>query len=120
MKWGEKSVPAGCCGYFSHSLDAYETSPEKALVSADIVVETRTKNCGDPFCSHEKEKDWKLPSASIPAGTQRPKDVPLWSYFGRDVPDYNRTKIGSIRFITYFDSTMSDLSLVSRKVEKFP
>ena len=31
-----------------------------------------------------------------PAGTQRPEDViedvPLWSYFGRDVPDHNRPK----------------------------
>ena len=26
-----------------------------------------------------------------PAGTQRPEDVPLWSYFGRDVPDHNMT-----------------------------
>ena len=37
---------------------------------------------------------------SFPAGTRRPKDVPRWSYFGRDVPDHNRTKIGHIRFLT--------------------
>ena len=47
----------------------------------------------------------------FPAGTQRPEDVPLWPYFGRDVPDHNRTKIGRIRFLTYFSSAMS---------EKFP
>ena len=37
-----------------------------------------------------------------PAGTQRHEDVPLWFYFARDVPDYNRTKIERIRFLTYF------------------
>ena len=52
-----------------------------------------------------------------PSGTQRPEDVPLWSYFGRDVLDHNRTKIGCIRFLTYFGSAMSDLHLAS---EKFP
>ena len=26
-------------------------------------------------------------SRQDPAGTQRPKDVPLWYYFGGDVPD---------------------------------
>ena len=36
----------------------------------------------------------------FPAGTQRPKDFPLWSYFGRDVPGHNKTKIGRIRFLT--------------------
>ena len=35
---------------------------------------------------------------NYPAGTQRPEDVPLWPYFGRDVPDGNKTKIGRIRF----------------------
>ena len=26
LKWRGKSVPKECCGYFSHSLDAYEAS----------------------------------------------------------------------------------------------
>ena len=53
-----------------------------------------------------------------PAGTQRPEDVPLWSYFGQDVPDHNRTKVGRIRFLTCFGSLMSDLHLASRNMEK--
>ena len=41
----------------------------------------------------------------FPAGIQRLEEVPLWSYFGRDVPCHNRTKIRPIRFLTYFDSS---------------
>ena len=55
--------------------------------------------------------------AIYPAGTQRPEDVPLWSYFGRDVTDHNRTKIGRIRFLTCFGSPMSD-TLGIRKYRK--
>ena len=55
---------------------------------------------------------------TIPAGTQRPEDVLLWSYFGRDVPEHNKTKIGCIRFLTLFGSTMSDLYLESGNIEK--
>ena len=58
--------------------------------------------------------------STFPAGTQRPEDVPLWSYFGRDDPDHNRTKIGRIRFFTYFGSAMSDIHLASENIEKFP
>ena len=57
---------------------------------------------------------WNLPKNSpncTPPTTQRPEDVSLWSYFGRIVPDYNRTKIGSIRFLTYFDSAMPNMHL---------
>ena len=57
---------------------------------------------------------------SIPAGTWRPEDVPLWSYFGRDVLDHNRTKIGRMRFLNYFGSAMSGMHLPSRNIEKFP
>ena len=53
-----------------------------------------------------------------PAGTQRPEDVPLWSCFGRDVPDYKRYKIGCIRFLTYFGSAMCNIHLASGKVKK--
>ena len=35
----------------------------------------------------------------VPAGTQRPEDVPLWSNFGQEVRDHNRTKIGRIRIL---------------------
>ena len=62
----------------------------------------------------------KIESCLLPAGTQRPEDVPLWPYFGQDVPDHNRTKIGHIRFLTYFGSAMSDMHLASGNIEKFP
>ena len=39
----------------------------------------------------------------------RPNDIPHWFYFGRDFPDYNRTKIGSIKILTYFGSTIADI-----------
>ena len=39
------------------------------------------------------------PTLINPARKQRPEDVPLWSYFGRDIPDHNRTKIGRFRFL---------------------
>ena len=52
-----------------------------------------------------------------PAGTRRPEDVPLWFYFGRDVPDHNRTKLGRIRFLTYFGFAMSVLHLASGNIE---
>ena len=58
--------------------------------------------------------------ATYPTGTQRPDDVPLWSYFDRDVPVHNRTKIELIRFLTYFGFAMSGMHLGSRNVEKFP
>ena len=45
---------------------------------------------------------------------------PLMMLFGRDVPDHDRTKIGRVRFLTYFGSAMSDLHLVSGNIEKFP
>ena len=57
---------------------------------------------------------------TAPDGTECLEDVPLWSYFGRDVFDHNRTKIGGIRFLTYFDSAMSDLHLASGNKEKSP
>ena len=63
---------------------------------------------------------WVLnPRTTIPAATQRPKDVPLRSEFGRDVLDHNRTKIGHIKFLTYFGSAISDIHLESGNVEKF-
>ena len=55
-----------------------------------------------------------------PAGTKHLKDVPLWYYFGRDSADHNRTKIGRIRFLTYFGSTMSGMHLLSENIEKVP
>ena len=56
---------------------------------------------------------------AYPANTHRPEDVPLWSYFGLDVLDHNRTKIGRIKFSAYFGSPMSGMHLASGKVEKF-
>ena len=37
-------------------------------------------------------KTWRKALIDDPVDTQRPEDVPLWSYFGRNVPDHNRTK----------------------------
>ena len=48
--------------------------------------------------------------ATIPAGTQRPEDISLWSYFGQEVSDHNKTKIGRIRFLTYFGSAMYSIT----------
>ena len=53
------------------------------------------------------------------AGTQRPVDVPLWSYIGRDVLDYNKTKMGRIRFLIYFAFVVSGLHLALGNTEKF-
>ena len=55
----------------------------------------------------------------LPAGTQLPEDVPLWSWFGREVPDHNRTKIGRFRFLTYFSSTMYGMHLALGNIQKF-
>ena len=55
----------------------------------------------------------------MPVATQRPKDVPLWSEFGRDVLDHNRTKIGHIKFLTYFGSAIFHIHLESGNVEQF-
>ena len=55
-----------------------------------------------------------------PATTRRPADIPLWSYFGRDVPNHNRNKLGRIRFFTYFGFAMPVLHLASGNIEKFP
>ena len=56
---------------------------------------------------------------NYPADTQRPENVSLWSYFDRDFPDHNLTKIERIRFLTYIGSAMSDLHLASRNTGKF-
>ena len=48
----------------------------------------------------------------FPAGTQRPEDVALWSYFVRDVPDQR------IRFLTYFGSAVSNMVLASGNIGK--
>ena len=53
-----------------------------------------------------------------PVGTKHLKDVPLWYYFGRDVPDHNRTKIGRIRFLTYFGSAMPGMHLLLGNIDK--
>ena len=39
-------------------------------------------------CKLDNINDLSLGKTSIPADTQRPEDVPLWSYFGRAVPDH--------------------------------
>ena len=51
-------------------------------------------------------------------GTTQP-GVPLWVYFGPDVPDHHGTKMRRIRFLTYFDSAMSDIHVESGNIKKF-
>ena len=48
-----------------------------------------------------------------PTGTQRPINAHLCSYFDRDIPDHNRTKIGCIKSLTYFGFAMSGMDLES-------
>ena len=55
-----------------------------------------------------------------PAGTQSCVDVPLWSYFGQNVPDHFRIKIVRITYLTYFGTTMSDKHLELGNREKTP
>ena len=55
---------------------------------------------------------------SYPADTQRPENAPLWSYFVRDVPDLNRTKIVRFKFLDYFGSAMYGMPLASGNIEK--
>ena len=55
-----------------------------------------------------------LLALNCPASTQRSES------FGRNVPDHTGTEIGRIRFFTNFGSTMSDIQLESRKIEKNP
>ena len=66
-------------------------------------------------CKLDNVNDLSLGKTSIPADTQ---DFPLWSYVGRAVPDHNRTKIGRIRFLTYFGFAMSGMHLASGNIEK--
>ena len=35
----------------------------------------------------------QIKNGNIAAGTQRPEEVRFWSYFGRDVLNYNRSKL---------------------------
>ena len=61
----------------------------------------------DPSNPLQRENYWRSSLKTMtpcPAGTQCPEDVPLWTYFGRDVPDNNRTKTGRIRFLTCLSS----------------
>ena len=50
---------------------------------------------------------------------QRPEDVPIWFYFGQDIPDHNRSKLGRIKFLPYFGFVMSGMHLASGNIEKF-
>ena len=74
------------------------------------------KVCTDVFCITPMVTALK----DFTADTQHSEDVPLWSYFGQDVPDHNRTKIRRIRFLTYFCSAMSGMHMASGNIEKFP
>ena len=35
----------------------------------------------------------QIKNGNIAAGTQRPEEVPFWSYFGRDLLSHNRSKL---------------------------
>ena len=69
--------------------------------------------------SLSNQKCMTQPTLINPASTQRPKDIPLWSYFGRDVPDHNSTKIPHFRFLNYFAAAMYGMRLAPRNIKKF-
>ena len=50
--------------------------------------------------------------------TQFLEAVSEWSYYGRGVPVYNRTKMGHITFLNYFATAISDIHLESGKIKK--
>ena len=64
--------------------------------------------------------DLKYLSLNFAVTTQRPQDISWRYYFGREVSDHKRTKIGRIKFLVYFVSTMSDIPLELRKILKIP
>ena len=68
--------------------------------------------------SKNKRKSNKLLILSSRHTTSR--GCPLWSYFGRDVPDHDRTKIWPAGFLTCFGCAMSDIHLASGNIERFP
>ena len=70
---------------------------------------------GDQFWSESKI----LINIRNLADTQRPQDAPLWSYFGRDVLDHNRTKIGRITSFSLFWVCNVWDKLGIRKYKKF-
>ena len=64
--------------------------------------------------------DLKYLSLNFAVTTQRPQDISWRYYFGREVSDHKRTKIGRIKFLVYFVSTMSDIPLELRKILRIP
>ena len=83
-------------------------------LSLDVILTQKMKN----YFTRGNIKSYCAIQDPIPAGTQRPEDIPLWSYFGREVLCHNKTKI--FRFLTYFGSAMSDLHLAPGNIEIFP
>ena len=54
----------------------------------------------------------------VPVDTKCVKDIPLWSCFGRKVPDHNKTKIGRARFLAFLGPAMPDIHLTSGNIGK--
>ena len=52
LKWRGKSEPKESCGYFSYFLDAMKQVLGEVFGLVDTVVETRAKNCSEPFCNN--------------------------------------------------------------------
>ena len=50
LKWRGNSVPKEFCSYFSHPFHIIFSGP------ADIVLETRAKNCSEPFCQRSLKR----------------------------------------------------------------
>ena len=46
----------------------------------------------------------------------RHEEVSLLFYFGRDIPDHKKIKMGLIRCLTYFGSAISDIHLETGKI----
>ena len=90
------------------------------MVLARSIVDSYVLNIDGMKISSTEEVALLGAAIDNPASTQRLEDFPKWSYLGRDVPDHNKTKIGRIRFLTYFGSVLSDMQLKSGKIEKNP
>ena len=104
MIWKGNLIPAG----WQANMDIQPVFNEFKAVTYMCQYLFKTEN----QCSQAMKQGAK------PVGTQCPEDVPFWSYFGLDIMLHNRTKLGCIKFLTYFGSAMSDITLESRNIEK--
>ena len=85
--------------------------------ATDAAVNKKMFGSGNTILIISNEETNDIIKTNNPTGTQRPEVAPYDTVW--NIPDHNRTKIGSITFLTYYGSPMSDLHLVSRNIETF-